>query len=322
MDLEILSKLLKEYAVMVIFLSWSGDKSLKVAKALRDWLPNIIQSIDPWLSETDIKKGEMWMSAISEKLGNTDIGVICVTNENLEKPWLLFEAGALSKSMGMVCTLLIDVEPINIKAPLNLFQATIAKEKEDMLKLIKTINDKLEVGKLTDDRLEQSFEKWWLDFNVQLENINSGTSKKEVNEGVKTPSRTDRELLEEVLIILRDSEIQRNEKNKNDVYLAAKIRANSESALKDEYYRNVAYKDGLEKQMKFIEYEQNSDLEKKKRTRLLGNGELPERVLRDLLNQGLSESVIIQTMQELGAPMSWILNQLHDLKSKDINSVG
>ena len=90
---------------MKIFLSWSGETSRKVAVALRGWLPKVIQAIDPWMSSEDIAKGARWGSDIATQLSEADAGIICLTRENMNAPWILFEAGALSKYVdaSLVC---------------------------------------------------------------------------------------------------------------------------------------------------------------------------------------------------------------------------
>jgi hypothetical protein len=125
---------------MKIFLSWSGDRSRAVATALRDWLPSVIQAVRPWISSTDIDKGSRWASEIASQLQESSIGIICVTPENRESSWLLFESGALSKSIGTyVCTYLLDLTPSDLPWPLAMFQTTEAR-KEETQKLLHTIN--------------------------------------------------------------------------------------------------------------------------------------------------------------------------------------
>jgi hypothetical protein len=88
-----------------IFISWSGPRSLAVAEAQRDWLPNVFQMVEPWISAGDIDKGAKWRQAITGELEKSDFGLICLTPENLASPWLLFEAGSLAKKEeSRVCT--------------------------------------------------------------------------------------------------------------------------------------------------------------------------------------------------------------------------
>jgi hypothetical protein len=81
---------------MKIFLSWSGHKSHEIALVFRDWFPSIIQSIDPYVSSEDIDKGARWSTDIAKELENSTFGILCVTKDNINAPWLTFEAGALS----------------------------------------------------------------------------------------------------------------------------------------------------------------------------------------------------------------------------------
>src|SRR4051812_35042418 len=101
---------------MNIFISWSGTRSKQIANLFRDNLKYFIQSVVPWVSTQDIEKGTLWMSQISKSLKGSNIGIICVTLENKEQPWLLFEAGALNKglSKSRVCPFLIDLKPTDL----------------------------------------------------------------------------------------------------------------------------------------------------------------------------------------------------------------
>jgi len=66
---------------------------------MRDWLPTMFDHIEPWFSDVDIDAGSRGLNVIQERLDASAFGIIVVTPENLNKPWLVFEAGALSKRL-------------------------------------------------------------------------------------------------------------------------------------------------------------------------------------------------------------------------------
>ncbi|WP_301814842.1 TIR domain-containing protein [Bacteroides caecimuris] len=143
---------------MKVFLSWSGHKSHQVALVLRDWLPSVIQSITPYVSSEDIDKGARWSTDIAKELEDSTFGLLCVTKENLEAPWLLFEAGALSKMMdkSYVCPFIFDLKRAEVKGPILQFQSTIF-EKEDVKKLVLTLNRACGASALKEDLLTRVF---------------------------------------------------------------------------------------------------------------------------------------------------------------------
>ena len=182
---------------MEVFISWSGDRSGKVAEALRDWLPSVIQSVTPFMSASDIETGSRWPIDLSIHLEQAQFGLICLTQENLEAPWLLFEAGALSKSIenSRVVPYLYGVSQAQLQGPLAQFQAAFAK-KDSTLEVVRSINGASAENALEPTRLERAFETWWPHLNSILDNIPETTEK-------APPSRTDRDILEEILRLTR-----------------------------------------------------------------------------------------------------------------------
>jgi hypothetical protein len=182
-----------------VFISWSGELSQEIAGVLKGWLPAVIQAVKPYFTPEDIEKGARWSSDISKELEQSRIGIICLTKTNLQAPWLMFEAGALAKSIenSRVIPMLFGVTPSDLQGPLLQFQSTSFNQKE-VLKLIKTINLALGDIALDTQVLESVFEKWWPDLELKIGNILESMGSKQVKE-----LRTDREILDEVLELTR-----------------------------------------------------------------------------------------------------------------------
>jgi len=159
---------------MRVFLSWSGERSRQVAEALDDWLPKVIQAVQPWISSLDIDKGKIWAEGLSTELSADCTGIICVTPENMTAPWLLFEAGALSRTVEhrLVCPYLFDLDPANLIGPLTQFQATQAN-RADTFKLVHTLNSALNENALPNNRLNDEFKHWWRDLERKLSRIHN-----------------------------------------------------------------------------------------------------------------------------------------------------
>ncbi|MFC1764725.1 toll/interleukin-1 receptor domain-containing protein [Planctomycetota bacterium] len=160
-----------------VFLSWSGRRSRQVAQALYDWLPRIVNSIKPWFSPEDIDKGDIWFGNIAEQLEKIDIGIVCLTPENLHEDWLLFEAGGILASVGQkkkVLTYLYDVKPSDIGDPLAQLNHTFAN-KEDTLRMLNTLSRLLDQNH-NDDNLAYLFEKCWDDVDASFKSIPSQTT--------------------------------------------------------------------------------------------------------------------------------------------------
>lgn len=183
-----------------VFLSWSGELSRKLAEAIRNWLPSALQYVKPYFTPEDIEKGAKWGPEISKELETSNIGIVCLTRDNTEKPWILFEAGALSKSIDRshVCTLLFDLDPTDIKGPLTSFQGT-RFAKEDFKKLVETINSAAGDSRLESNVLNGVFEMWW----PKLEQEVAGIIKNHGDASAKTKKRSDRDILEELLELTR-----------------------------------------------------------------------------------------------------------------------
>jgi hypothetical protein len=72
-----------------VFLCWSGARSKAVAEGLREWLPTVVQTANPFMSETDIDKGSRGLSEVVKALEGIKVGIVCLTPENLDERWIL-----------------------------------------------------------------------------------------------------------------------------------------------------------------------------------------------------------------------------------------
>jgi hypothetical protein len=128
---------------MSVFICWSGARSHAIAKALEKLLQ--ANGVSEASLSDDIEKGTVWFASILKKLGKAQAGIVCLTPENRQSPWIHFEAGALAGAVAepashdsALFTLLHGVNPAEISGPLSAYQAT-RTTKEDAGRLVRSI---------------------------------------------------------------------------------------------------------------------------------------------------------------------------------------
>jgi hypothetical protein len=150
-----------------IFISWSGAIGKKIAVALKDWIPLLLQDVDVNISP-DIEKGEVWFDRLMKMLIESKFGIICATKESLVSPWVNFEVGVIaSVQKKNVAPFIFNVD-VSILAdnPLHLFQY-VQNKKDSIKELILDINKKLE-NPVNDNIIIRHFENYYPELEEKI----------------------------------------------------------------------------------------------------------------------------------------------------------
>jgi predicted nucleotide-binding protein len=175
---------------MKVFISFAGETSRRLASVLRDWLPQVLQEIEPWLASEDITAGSRWRTSIDTALAESAVAIICVTPENVRSASLAFEAGAASRAMspGDVIPIVAGIPLSDLPLPLAQFQA-VTLEPETVGRLVSILNQKLDRPH-PEKVIRQLVDVWWPSLESALHQITSIE---------RVLLRTERELIEETV---------------------------------------------------------------------------------------------------------------------------
>ena len=178
---------------MKVFLSWSGDAEREFALFLREWLQLVIQAVKPWMSDKDIAKGSLSMTELGGALEGASFGVVVLSAANQHSPWINFEAGAISRSVGQakVVPLLLDLAKTDVTGPVSQFQAVDAGQRSEVLALLEAVNADLPEP-LSPQHLARFLEHEWDGFAARLAAFRATAP----DHG---PVRADRDVLNEIL---------------------------------------------------------------------------------------------------------------------------
>lgn len=168
-----------------------------MGEAVHEWLPKLL-GVMPWISTRDLAKGGQWQHEILENLRASQFGVVCLTPDNLARPWMLFEAGAIS-TLPSVYTFLHHVNYVDVAGPLAMFNHT-ASQRDDVLKMVISLNNALGAQKVTESVLKQRFAKFWPDLEGNLNQIQADQHVADI-----AAPRDQNAIMAEILTVVRDT---------------------------------------------------------------------------------------------------------------------
>jgi len=167
------------------------------------------------MSDTDIEKGSRGLDEVAKALEGIKVGVVCLTPENLNEPWILYEAGALSKTIDdktRLCTYLLGgLQFQNVRPPLGMFQHTQATKSETR-KLVRTINTSIGDEPVIETNLDTIFERMWPDLEESIRRMPDPSQ-------VVEARRTNDEMLAEILELSRAAANSRKQTEWMDQYV-------------------------------------------------------------------------------------------------------
>ena len=186
-------ELARRGAAVRVFISWSKEPSRSIAHLLAAWLPAVVQHVDAWMSDEEIKSGDRWSDAVARSLDGTNFGIICVTRANQAEPWLVFEAGALAKHLEMarVVPLCIDLDPSEVTGPLAAFQGRVLDE-AGMRRIVQDVSGASEKP-IPIEMVNKVFEAMWPQFH---DDVGAAAEK---GPGSEAPHRPPAEMLAELV---------------------------------------------------------------------------------------------------------------------------
>lgn len=160
---------------MKLFISWSGDRSREFAEALSDWLPFVTRGVESWISSRDMSNAGFWIPKLLNQLKESQSAIICLTKENINAHWILFELGAISKGSdaAKIYIYLLDIKPNELKPTdiefWKMFQLTTADEL-GTLKMLNDINS-ASSSQWSKEQINEAFKRFWPKLKESLDNI-------------------------------------------------------------------------------------------------------------------------------------------------------
>lgn len=146
-----------------IFLSWSKPRSKNLAKEVKLFFENMFNDNIKIFISSGMEKGSLVDVEIHKELLESKICFVCITSESLKSPWLMYEAGAVFGSGGIVIPILFEEisdwhswidKPLIRYVPVRYEKS---KGRDDFLKLVNKVENIFNIKALNFDENWNSF---------------------------------------------------------------------------------------------------------------------------------------------------------------------
>src|SRR5262245_16918087 len=127
---------------MNVLITWSGQRSCDLARVLHEWLPRVLQTAETWIEPGNLQTVADWRKELGSRLQKTRVGIVCLTPESVNSPWILHETGALWAHGSEVILYLLGFGPGQLTGPLAQFEAVQATI-DGTQQLVRTVNSVL-----------------------------------------------------------------------------------------------------------------------------------------------------------------------------------
>jgi hypothetical protein len=141
----------------------------EIAQRIKPFLEDVLGTATIFMSQA-MEGGTRWAMEIPQRLESCNAGLVLVTQENSQAPWLHFEAGALSKQIdeSRVVPLLCRSSVGDIQGtPLSLFQAKNL-DHDDFLSVCISFGKAFDVAEET---IRRRFERSWPDLEQAVSTV-------------------------------------------------------------------------------------------------------------------------------------------------------
>lgn len=156
----------------MVFISWAGEPSRQIGTALQQLIALTVQNAKPWMSHEDILAGSDWSDEVRGHLKVATFGVLCLTPDNIDRPWVLYEAGAIGEKVGgsRVCPMIYGMSVDALRYPLKRFQAKPLTQ-PGVWDLVRAIHQSTDPPLLTEAQLRVSFDAHWPAFELAIRGV-------------------------------------------------------------------------------------------------------------------------------------------------------